>query len=247
MRQLQIGYLKSGVPNLDVPQDHAIFASLHRFAGQMGYQYILTGGNMASEGIFPSSWHHAAMDRINMLAINRSFGQSNISNFPSVSFLEYYFVNPLVRRIRTIRPLNYVGYNKRELSDKVRLEWGVSMYPNKHGESGFTKLFQGYILPERFGIDKRIAHLSAEIVSGIKTRPEALIELGKKAYVAEEVDLDFDFVARRLRVSVEELRGYVTGPIRHHLDFANWNILQKFILRSKNILSIVLKRNLSRY
>ena len=247
MRQLQIAFLKSGISNLDVPQDHAIFASLYYLAGKMGHKYILTGGNMASEGIFPSSWHHAAMDRINLFAINKSFGTLNLSNFPTVSFLEYYFVNPLVRRIQTIRPLNYLGYNKTDLSEKVKLEWGIEIYPGKHGESSFTKFFQGYILPLRFGIDKRIAHLSAEIVSGIKNRREALTELEKKGYTEKEVDLDFDFVARRLQIPVAELRGYVTGPIRHYSEFANWNLLQKLVLRIKNILSKLLKRNLSRY
>lgn len=247
MRELQIAYLKSGVSNLDVPQDHAIFASLYATARNLGHRYILTGGNMASEGIFPSKWHHSAMDRINMYAINNAFGKKKLSEFPTVGFLEYYFINPFLKGIRTIRPLNLLGYDKEELSERVKADWSITLYRGKHGESSFTSFFQNYILPLRYGIDKRVAHLSSLIISGNMNRQDALKEIEKEPYTPLEINLICDFIARRLQISTTELRSYINAPTRNHTDFANWNYKQAPVMRAKEVLSRILKRSLSKY
>lgn len=247
MRQLQIAYLKSGVPNLDVPQDHAIFASIYNVAKKQKHKIMLSGGNMASEGIFPLSWHHAAMDRVNLRSINKSFGTCDIFNIPTVSFLNYYFINPFIRKMRTLRPLNLVGYSKSQLSERVKSEWGIETYSQKHGESSFTSFFQNHILPTRFGIDKRIAHLSSLIVSENITRDQALKELHKTIYTESELSLVMQFIARRLQISEEVLRACIDSPTRKHEEFRNWNRFQKPVMKSKQFISRMLVKDISRY
>jgi len=98
MRDLQLAYLRSGVANQDVPQDHVFFASLYHFATRNRIRYILSGGNIATEGIFPKAWHGSAMDAINLRAIHRRFGERPLRHYRTISFFEHYILYPLVKK-----------------------------------------------------------------------------------------------------------------------------------------------------
>lgn len=149
MRDLQLAYLKSGLANQDVPQDHAFFASLYTFATQHGVRYILNGGNIATESIFPSSWHGDAMDAINLRAVHRRYGNAKLRHYPTISFFEYYVWYPFVKGMRTVRPLNFISYDKNKAIAELSSKTGWRSYGRKHGESRFTKLFQNYYLPKK--------------------------------------------------------------------------------------------------
>ncbi len=222
MRDLHLAFLRSGIPNQDVPQDHIFFSSLYHFAMRNGIRYILSGGNLATEGIFPSSWHGSAMDAINLRSIHSTFGERPLRNYKTIGFFDYYLWYPVVRRMRTVRPLNFIPYVKsqalKELVDTV----GFKPYPRKHGESLFTKVFQNHLLPVRYGYDKRRPHLSSLIVSGQLTREEALDELAKPLYEPLELANDLDYFCKKLRVSPSEFDGFMTAPRRRHTDFPNF-------------------------
>jgi N-acetyl sugar amidotransferase len=155
MRDLHLAYLRAAVANQDVPQDHIFFSSLYHFATSNGVRYILSGGNLATEGIFPNSWHGSAMDSINLKAIHKKYGDRKLRGYKTISFLDCYVLYPLVKKMRTLRPLNYMPYDKAAALKELEEIVGYKPYPRKHGESLFTKLFQNYYLPKKFGMDKR--------------------------------------------------------------------------------------------
>ncbi len=221
MRDLQVSFLKSGVANQDVPQDHTIFATVYHFAIENNIQYILTGGNIATEGIFPASWQGNAMDAINLKAIQNKFGEKPLKSYNTISLFEYYLWYPFVKKMKTVRPLNFMPYNKAEAIKEMEEKLGWRNYGRKHGESNFTKLFQNYYQPEKFGYDKRLPHLSSLIVTGQINRNEALKKLEEPLYDPEELKNDIDHFCRKLNISREEFDRFITDPAHDYTDFPN--------------------------
>jgi len=229
MKNLHLAYLKSGVSNQDVPQDHIFFSTLYHYATKNKIKYILSGGNIATESIFPGSWHGSAMDAINLKAIYKRFGSTKVlKNFKTISFFKYYIYFPFVYRMRVLRPLNFMPYNKRvSLLELEKI--GYKKYDGKHGESIFTKFFQTYYLPKKFGYDKRRPHLSSLIVSGQLTREEALIELDKPLHNTETIKNDKAYIAKKLGLSLEGLDELIENKNHVYSDFPNWMQYLKLI------------------
>jgi aminotransferase len=223
MRDLHLAYLRAGIANQDVPQDHIFFASMYHFAVQNRIRYILSGGNLATEAIFPKAWHGSAMDAINLRAIHRQFGERPLRNYQTISFFQYYIWYPLVKQMRTVRPLNYMLYKKSMAIETLVATVGYKPYGRKHGESQFTKLFQNYYLPKRFGYDKRRPHLSSLIVSGQMAREEAIVKLQEPLYDADELEIDIAYFCKKLRISRQVFDELMEGPIRTHAQFATWD------------------------
>lgn len=223
MRDLQLAYLKAGVANQDVPQDHAFFASLYHFAVKNKIRYVISGGNIATEVVFPSSWHHAAMDAINLHAIHKRYGSIPLKRYKTISFFEYYFYYPFIKKMVAFRPLNYMPYDKQEALRTLVSTVGYKEYGRKHGESRFTKFFQNHYLPEKFGIDKRRMHLSSMILSGQLTREAALEELAKPFYNSAELAEDMAYISKKLGVSVELMETLIKEPPRSYNEFNNWD------------------------
>jgi len=234
MRELQLAYLRSGIANQDVPQDHIFFSSLYHFAVKNGVRYILSGDNLATEGIFPSSWHGSAMDAINLKAIFKKYGKGRLRNYKTISFFDYYLYYPFVKKMRTVRPLNYMPYNKAEALQELQETVGYKPYARKHGESLFTKLFQNYYLPARFGYDKRRPHLSSLIVSGQMTHDDALAELEKPLYAPDELEVDITYFCKKLRISRSEFDALMETPMHHYTDFPNWGSRQKLLKKGQD-------------
>lgn len=221
MRDLQVAFLKSGVSNQDVPQDHAIFATVYHFAIQNGIRTILTGGNIATEGIFPEAWQGNAMDAINLKAIHKKFGKKPLKTYNTISLFQYYIYYPFFKKMRTVRPLNFLPYNKSEAIQEMQEKFGWKTYGRKHGESNFTKLFQNYYQPEKFGYDKRLPHFSSLIVTGQMCREEALEKLKDPLYDQDELQNDIEYFCRKLQVSRAEFNRFITDKPHHYTDFAN--------------------------
>ena len=223
MRELQLSFLRAGVSNQDVPQDHAFFAGLYKFAAKNGIKYVLNGGNIATEGIFPSAWHGPAMDARNLKDIHNKYGQKPLKGYPLITFGQYYFWYPIVKRMTPLRPLNYMDYSKDHAIAQLVDTIGWRPYPRKHGESLFTKFFQNYYLPTKFGFDKRLPHLSSLIAAGTLTREEALKALSEPLYDANELRRDREYICRKLRISENEFDDLMDRPIKNYLEFDNWN------------------------
>jgi len=247
MKKLQIAYLRSGVANQDVPQDHAIFANLYYYAVKHGIKYVLSGGNIATEAIFPQSWHHPAIDATNLKAIFARFGEGQLKNYRTMSFWEYYIYYPFIQKMQVVRPLNFMPYDRKEAIQFLQEETPWRPYGYKHGESIFTRFFQNYYLVKRFGYDKRKPHLSTLIVTGQITREEALKELAKPPYDPETIEEDIFYFRRKLSLSDEEFQALMKAPTRDAKEFPNdyWKLrILKHVQRS---FERVTGRSLNRY
>jgi N-acetyl sugar amidotransferase len=247
MKDLQIAYLKSGISNQDVPQDHAFFAALYGFAAKNNIRHILSGGNVASEGIFPISWHGPAMDSRSLLAIHKLYGERELRTYPTISFFRHYLLNPYLKRIRTLRPLNFIPYRKAEAVEELVSKTRFKPYARKHGESIFTRFFQEYYLPKRFGIDKRIAHLSSFIISHQTTRDQAMQEFTKPLYEHFELKRDIEYIGRKLDLGFHEMQEFLTAPERSYNDFANWNSQYQTLKQIQKFMEKVTGKNHSRF
>jgi hypothetical protein len=228
-----LAYFKSGISNLDVPQDHVFFAVLHKQAIKNNCNIFMSGGNVASEFVFPPNWHGDAMDAINLKDINRRYGKRKLKHYETISFLDWNILFRL-RGFKQIRPLNYLPYEIDQAA--IRLgEIGWRIYPRKHGESIFTKFFQNYFLPKRFGYDKRKPHLSSRILSGQISRNQALDILKQPLYDDQELLDDKKFVSKKLGISVDELDSYISIPKKYYSDYKNWSSYKNLLDKAKKI------------
>ena len=221
MRDLQLAFLKSGVVSQDIPQDHVFCATLYKYIRQYNIKYVLTGYNYATESILPPSWAYNAFDRSHVKGIHKQFGTIKLKTYPTISFLQRYIYYPFIKGVKIIRPLNYIPYNKKIALETLGKKIGWEDYGYKHGESVFTKFFQTYYLPERFGYDKRRAHLSSLILSGQTTREKALKELEIPPCNPKEAEELKIYVAKKLGISVKELEDYMALPKKTYRDFPN--------------------------
>lgn len=219
MRDLQVAFYRAAVQNCEIPQDHAFLAVLYRVAARHGIHYMLSGGNLATEAILPRSWGYNAGDSRHLRAIHKQFGTSKLYSYPTLGFWQRYLYYPFIRRIREVRLLNYVPYNRAEAKALLSRELGWEDYGPKHFESVLTRFFQGYYLPTKFGIDKRKAHLSNLILAGQTTREEALKELEQPPYSAEQMQADKEYVAKALGLTIVEWDRILAIPSRRHSDF----------------------------
>jgi aminotransferase len=223
MRDLHLAYLRAGISNQDVPQDHIFFASLYHFAMKNGIRFILSGGNIATEGVFATAWHGgSAMDAINLKAIHRKYGERPLRQYKTISFFEYYIWYPFVKKMRTVRPLNYMPYKKEAAIAELEATIGWRSYGRKHGESLFTKVFQNDYLPRKFGYDKRLPHLSSLIVSGQMTRETALAKLAEPLYDDDERQIDLNYFCKKLRITREQYEDFIIGKSSEYSDYPNW-------------------------
>ena len=246
IQDLQLSYLQAGVANQDVIQDHAFFACLYDFAIQNNIPYVINGGNIATESIFPSSWHHSAMDSINLKAIHKKYGKRKLKNYKTVSFFDYYFYYPFIKKMKVIRPLNYLPYSK-EIALERLTTIGYIPYARKHGESYFTKFFQNHYLPAKFNMDKRKPHLSSLIVSGLLSREDALKALQEPLYDEQELIDDKKFIASKLEISIDELNNFINTKGHHYSEYPNWDNKYRFMKKCQNTISTLSGKKLNAY
>lgn len=218
---MQLAFLRSNLANQDVPQDHAFFAALYGYATKAGIKYVINGSNYATESILPQSWGYDAMDATHVKAIHRRFGSRKRGNFPVVSFWNLYFRYPMILKMEVLRPLNYIPYNKEEAIRILERDYGWRYYGGKHYESRWTRWFQAYYLPHKFGYDKRKAHLASLVVSGQMSREDALAELRKPLYDEKMLAEDKAFIAKKLGMTVADLDGLIAAPCHHFSEFPN--------------------------
>lgn len=247
MRDLHLAYLRAAVANQDVPQDHVFFASLYHFATRNNIRYILSGGNIATEGIFPKEWHGSAMDSINLLAIHAAYGERPLRTYSTIGFFDYFLWYPFFKKMRTARPLNFMPYEKQVAVDELERTMGWRAYGRKHGESLFTKLFQNYYLPVKFGYDKRKPHFSSLIVSGQMSRAEALGKLAEPLYDSQELEVDIAYFCKKLRITREQFDEFLAAHSHHHTDFPTWDGRYRLLKKVQKIVERMLGRHVKVY
>lgn len=235
-KDVQVAFLRASVPNLEVPTDHAIKASLFNIANERGIKFILSGSNVVTEGILPRSWGHQADDLRSLKAIHRRFGTKRLRTFPQLGILKYaYFY--YVKGIRTVRILNYIDYSKHTAIATLEKELGWRNYGGKHYESIFTQFFQAHYLPAKFNIDKRKAHLSTLICSGQISRDEAIEELKNPLYTPELLDEHLTYVLKKFGFSRNEWNAIMQSAPASHRDYPSNERAIEFLTSIKNSIS----------
>lgn len=245
MRDFQLAFFKSGISQIDIPQDHAFVATLYKFANKYGVKHIMNGGNISTECVRnPLEWLYYGTDMWLINDIRKQFCTRPLTNYPFSSVLFHKFYLRYLRRVQVVRPLNYMPYSKELAINTLRDEYGWRAYPQKHFESRFTKFFEGYWMPTRFGYDTRKVQFSSLILTGQMTREEALEKLKVPAYDPETIDDEFAYIAKKLGISVEELRHYHTMPLKTYKDYRNQEAL--FNIGAKVLRAVGIERSIKR-
>jgi len=220
MKELQLAFFKSGVPHIDVPQDHAFFATMYKFASKHRIKFILTGGNYSTECVRnPLEWMYYQSDSIQLRDIFRQHGNGKLKDYPVSNILWYKVYLPFIKGVKLFRPLDFVPYDKEKAMELLVKEYGYQKYPQKHFESRFTKFYEGFWLPQRFGYDTRKVQYSSLILTGQMTRDVALEKLKTPVYTEEMIKEDFAFVSNKLGISTDELWSYFHAPKRTYKDY----------------------------
>lgn len=222
MKDLQRAFFRSGVSHIDTPQDHAFFATMYKFATKHKVKHILTGANLSTECIRnPVEWMYYQSDSRQIRDIHSQFGERPLKNFPLTSILWHKVWMPYVKGIKVLRPLNFAPYIKIEARQLLMDRYGWQPYPQKHFESRFTRFYESYWLPERFGYDVRKVQYSSLIVTNQISRGEALQELKEPPYDTETIGQEIEFVANKLDMSVEDLQACMELPKKTYKDYRN--------------------------
>jgi len=227
---MQVAFFKSSVSNIEIPTDHAIWALIVKAATERGIRYFISGHNLATEGVLPRSWGYDAFDLKFIEAIQRKYGTVQMRTFPRLGFIpRLYYI--YMQQMKSIRLLDYIDYNREEAKRLLEQEIGWRDYGGKHYESVFTRFFQGYILPRKFGIDKRRAHLSALICSGQMKRSEALEIIKCDPYPGVEMMReDREYVIKKLGLGDVEFEQIMAAPVKSYKDYPNNDALRQMLL-----------------
>lgn len=219
-KDLQLAFLKASVPEPETPTDMAIAAVCHHFAAKHNVKYIVSGGNIATEGILPRSWHYNAKDMKYFSYIQKTFGKKKLGYFPTFG-LEKEIYYKLVKGIRMIYFLNYLPYVKNDAVKFLKKELNWKFYGEKHNESKYTGFIQSYYLYKKFGIDYRKATFSSEICAGEMSRCEALEQLRKKPYNLAKVEEEKIYISKKLGISKDEFEEIINLPGKWYWDYPN--------------------------
>ncbi len=228
-KDLQIAFLKASVSDAEIPTDHAISGILYQVARKYGIKTILLGTNIATESGLPFAWTYGVSDWMYIDGIHRQFGTRKLSNYPHFRFIDEFYWKAFCG-IRVFPILDYVPYNKEKALDVLQNELGWQYYGGKHYESIYTRFFQGYILPRKFNIDKRKAHLSSLIRSGQITREKALAEMAAPTYPEDLQREDREYVIKKLGLTEQEFDEIMAAPVKTYKDYPNYyNLAAKTI------------------
>jgi hypothetical protein len=241
MRDLQLSFFKSGVSHIDSPQDHAFFATMYNFAEKYKIRHILTGANYSTECVRnPLEWMYYQSDSVQLKDIQSKFGTKPLINYPITSILRHKVYLRYIRKIRVVTPLNYVPYQKEEAMKLLAEKFGWLPYPQKHFESRFTKFYEGYWLPIKFGFDTRRVQYSSLILTNQMTREEAIERLKKPPYDPETIHQDFEYIATKIGISVDELQGYLKAPNKTYRDYKSQDSVYRIGAKVMQMLGMTL-------
>lgn len=239
-RDLQRSFFAAHVVDIELLMDNALQALNYKMAARYGIKYILAGTNMSTEGMsMPPGWNHFKRDSKNIRAIQKRFGTVPIKTHPLLSVVSYLWYER-ARRINWISFLDYFPYIKADAVEVLKNECNYKPYPYKHYESVFTRFYQAYILPKKFGYDKRRLHLSTLIVSGQMFREEAIEMLNRDPYPdPKQMEQDKAFVLKKLGFSEQSFDEYISAAEIPHAAYGSEAPLEKHIA---NIYRLIFKK-----
>lgn len=220
-RDIQVSFLKASTPDSEIPTDHAITGILYRTAAEYGLKFIISGDNFNTESILPFAWSHGHNDWKYVRSVHKRFGAVPFDTFPGLSYQRlFYYV--FIKRIRMIHLLDFVEFRKSAAIEILKEELDWEPYKGKHHESLYTKILQTYILPEKFGFDKRRAHLSSLICAGEITKGEALKEVAQELQDPLALVQEREYAAAKLGITLDEFQGIMELPPRQFWDYPSY-------------------------
>jgi N-acetyl sugar amidotransferase len=218
-KDLQLAFLRASTPDSEIPTDHAIVALMRKTAAQLGVRYVIAGVNVRTESHLPGAWSQGHLDWRYIRSVHHRFGTRALKSFPHLTLIDQY-------RYRFTQAwvdiLNYVDYNKQEAKRLLQDQLGWRDYGGKHYESIYTRFYQGFILPRKFGYDKRRSHLSSLICSGQISRAEALSELESDPYPREMQEADRKYVIKKFGISEAAFDEIMALPKRSYFDYPSY-------------------------
>lgn len=223
MKDLQVAFIRSQVRDIDLPQDLVFFSSLYNFAAKNKFKYILTGGNYSTECVRePFEWGaYFQTDMRYVNDIHGKFGKIPLKTFPTCDIFKYKIIYRFVNGVRVVKPLDKVPFIKDDAIRLLNEKFGWHPYPHKHHESRFTRFYESYWLPRKFGFDRRRAHFSSLILTNQMTREAAMDRISRPELDEQTLLQEFEFVAQKLDLSVEELRALFNGENKSYKDYKN--------------------------
>jgi len=239
MKDLQRAFFKSQVPFVDTPQDLALFSAIYNFSAKNGFKYVITGGNNSTECVRESiEWTYFSSDMRHVRDIHKRFGSRPLETFPACDILKYKIYYRWVKGTRVIKLLDYVPYIKKEAIRTLSEKFGWQPYPQKHYESRFTRFYESYWTPKKFGYDKRRAYMSSEILTGQMTREEALERIARPELDEKTMAQEFEYVATKLGWTVAEFEEIFRGENKTFKDYKNNMFLITLGTRLYNLLGL---------
>jgi N-acetyl sugar amidotransferase len=227
-KDVQLSFLKASVPEAETPTDMAIPSALHHFAAKYNVKYVISGGNLATEGILPKSWHYNAKDLKYFYHIQNRFGRRRLKHFPTFGYrTEMYY--KLIRSIRTFYLLNYIPYAKNDAIEILNKNFRWKDVGGKHYESTYTRFIQSYYLFKKFQIDYRRVGFAKEISAGQTTRDHALERLKGLPYDPDQIAVDKQYIAKKLDISTEHFEEICERPPKWYWDYPNDDTKLAFI------------------
>jgi hypothetical protein len=218
---MQRAYFKANVVDIEALTDHAIYGAKYKLAKKHGIKYIISGNNIVTEATLPRHWVHRKSDWLNIKSIHNKFGEIKLKTYPKFTFTDALYFK-WIYKINLLTILDYVEYDKTKAKETIIKELDWKDYGGKHHESLFTKFYQAYILPHKFKIDKRRAHLSTLICSGQITREEALKELQEPLYNLQKLAEDKEFVLKKLGFTEEWFDNYIKQASVSHYAYPSY-------------------------
>lgn len=227
MKDLQVAFLRSQISDQDLPQDAAFFSSLYKFARKHKIKYVLTGGNYSTECCRePEEWGgYPGIDKTLFNDIHGQFGKRALKSFPLVDILTYKVYYQRILGMQIVKPLNLVPYVKADAEATLERLFGWKRFKHKHHESRFTRFYEDYWMPRKFGYEKRRAHFSSLIMTGQLTREAALERIAKPEMDENFLKSEFEYVAHKLDLTVPELQGIFEGQNKTFRDYKNKRFL----------------------
>lgn len=233
-KDLQLSFLRASTPDGEIPTDHAILALLYDTANKYGVKYIISGMNFRNEGMLPPSWARGYLDWRYIRSVHKKFGKQSLKSFPHLTITKFLYYN-LVKKIRSISILNYVDFNKQEAMQLIQEKLDWKNYGGKHYESIYTRFYQSYILPNKFNIDKRKAHLTCLLVStGEVSRAEALDLLKQPPASHKLIEEDKEYAIKKLGITEKEFEEIMQLPQKSIYDYPNNHFWEKEFRRLLN-------------
>lgn len=237
MKDLQRAFFKSGVPFVDTPQDLALFSAMYNFSAKNNFKYVITGGNHSTECIRESlDWTYFSTDTKHVKDIHSKFGEKKLDTLPMCSIFKYKFYYRFLKGMQVIKLLDYFEFTKEGAIETLNKNYGWEKYPQKHYESRFTRFYESFWTPKKFGYDKRRAYLSSLVLTKQMTRDDALKKISKPELDEKTMRKEFEYVAKKLDFSVTEFESIFDAQNKSYKDYKN---SEKLILLGSKIANFI--------